>query len=118
MDMNKATIDKIERGYRMDKPDFAPSQIYDIMLQCWSTNPEKRPSFTMLSESIGAITNYQKLSEYKLASEGYDRVNRLRRVPLVDYLSDVLNPYQKLEGALAENEDGYLKPLQRNEDAF
>jgi len=37
--------DKLESGYRMEKPENCPSNFYDLMLKCWSWEAEKRPSF-------------------------------------------------------------------------
>lgn len=33
----------------MPKPDTCPSEIYDVILSCWSTNPPSRPSFDFLN---------------------------------------------------------------------
>ncbi|XP_068606741.1 KIT proto-oncogene, receptor tyrosine kinase b [Brachionichthys hirsutus] len=41
----------IQDGQRMSRPEFAPSQMYDMMLSCWSHDPLKRPSFGKLVES-------------------------------------------------------------------
>ncbi|XP_071630624.1 vascular endothelial growth factor receptor 1 isoform X1 [Temnothorax longispinosus] len=46
---------KLIEGYRMEQPDYAIRQIYDIMLQCWKAKPTLRPSFTDLVESIGNL---------------------------------------------------------------
>lgn len=42
-------------GYRMDKPEFATQKIYNVMLSCWSTNPESRPLFDKLATIIGDL---------------------------------------------------------------
>ncbi|XP_071570035.1 vascular endothelial growth factor receptor 1 isoform X1 [Temnothorax nylanderi] len=46
---------KLIEGYRMEQPDYAIRQVYDIMLQCWKAKPTLRPSFTDLVESIGNL---------------------------------------------------------------
>uniref|UniRef100_A0AAY4ACC0 receptor protein-tyrosine kinase n=1 Tax=Denticeps clupeoides TaxID=299321 RepID=A0AAY4ACC0_9TELE len=40
----------IQDGYRMTEPEFAPSEIYELMRNCWNTDPLKRPSFKKLVE--------------------------------------------------------------------
>ncbi|XP_030643569.1 KIT proto-oncogene, receptor tyrosine kinase b [Chanos chanos] len=40
----------IQDGYRMSEPEFAPSEIYEVMRWCWSADPMKRPSFKKLVE--------------------------------------------------------------------
>ncbi|XP_076846877.1 KIT proto-oncogene, receptor tyrosine kinase b [Brachyhypopomus gauderio] len=40
----------IQDGYRMSEPEFAPSEIYEVMRWCWSVDPLKRPTFKKLVE--------------------------------------------------------------------
>ncbi|XP_066532738.1 mast/stem cell growth factor receptor kita isoform X2 [Hoplias malabaricus] len=42
----------IKEGYRMDSPEFAPSEMYEIMHSCWDAEPFKRPSFGKVVEKI------------------------------------------------------------------
>uniref|UniRef100_A0A673XT44 receptor protein-tyrosine kinase n=1 Tax=Salmo trutta TaxID=8032 RepID=A0A673XT44_SALTR len=42
----------IKEGYRMDAPEFAPSEMYEIMRSCWDSNPFKRNSFSKVVERI------------------------------------------------------------------
>ncbi|XP_008405694.1 mast/stem cell growth factor receptor kita isoform X2 [Poecilia reticulata] len=43
---------QIKEGYRMDAPEFAPTDMYQIMSSCWDADPFKRPPFTKVVESI------------------------------------------------------------------
>ncbi|XP_051902384.1 macrophage colony-stimulating factor 1 receptor 2 [Hippocampus zosterae] len=38
----------IKDGCHMDRPDFAPPQIYRLMTSCWSLEPTERPTFKMI----------------------------------------------------------------------
>uniref|UniRef100_A0A7N8Y5R9 receptor protein-tyrosine kinase n=1 Tax=Mastacembelus armatus TaxID=205130 RepID=A0A7N8Y5R9_9TELE len=40
----------IQDGHRMSRPEFAPIEMYDMMLSCWNHDPLKRPSFRKLVE--------------------------------------------------------------------
>uniref|UniRef100_A0A672FJV3 receptor protein-tyrosine kinase n=1 Tax=Salarias fasciatus TaxID=181472 RepID=A0A672FJV3_SALFA len=50
MQVDSTFYKRIQEGYRMNRPEFAPNEIYDIMLSCWSHDPVKRPSFRKLVE--------------------------------------------------------------------
>ncbi|KAM3620504.1 uncharacterized protein V6R79_024611 [Siganus canaliculatus] len=42
----------IKEGYRMDAPEFAPSEMYQIMRSCWDADPCNRPPFRKVVERI------------------------------------------------------------------
>ncbi|XP_068581473.1 mast/stem cell growth factor receptor kita isoform X2 [Cebidichthys violaceus] len=42
----------IKEGYRMDAPEFAPGEMYQIMRSCWDPNPFNRPPFRKVVERI------------------------------------------------------------------
>ncbi|KAI4896207.1 hypothetical protein NFI96_030855 [Prochilodus magdalenae] len=60
----------IQDGYRMSEPEFAPSEIYEVMRWCWSADPLKRPTFKklvertemLLSETTKHVSVYLNLS--------------------------------------------------------
>lgn len=45
---NTEVLEKIQIGYRMPKPIDCPEHLYNIMLECWQSQPEKRPTFETL----------------------------------------------------------------------
>ncbi|CAH1959823.1 unnamed protein product [Acanthoscelides obtectus] len=47
----REVIEMVEKGYRMPKPTshYLPDEIYQIMINCWDANPEKRPTFEFLT---------------------------------------------------------------------
>ncbi|NXH74796.1 PGFRA factor, partial [Hydrobates tethys] len=45
MMVDSTFYNKIKSGYRMAKPDHATNEVYEIMVKCWNSEPEKRPSF-------------------------------------------------------------------------
>ncbi|KAJ8280075.1 hypothetical protein COCON_G00071410 [Conger conger] len=42
----------IKDGYRMSQPEFAPSEMYDVMTSCWEAEPLRRPGFGKIVEQI------------------------------------------------------------------
>ncbi|XP_061581509.1 vascular endothelial growth factor receptor kdr-like isoform X2 [Cololabis saira] len=46
---------RLKEGTRMRAPDYAPSEIYHTMLDCWQGGPEDRPTFTELVETLGDL---------------------------------------------------------------
>lgn len=52
MDVGRVLVKEIQKGYRMEKPDFAPKLFGDIMANCWKTDPQERPTFSQLDELI------------------------------------------------------------------
>uniref|UniRef100_A0A8D0G6C3 Tyrosine-protein kinase n=1 Tax=Sphenodon punctatus TaxID=8508 RepID=A0A8D0G6C3_SPHPU len=56
---NQETIQQITQGYRLPRPVTCSPNIYCTMLECWSVNPEDRPSFLDLREKLYSI--YRRL---------------------------------------------------------
>ncbi|XP_030588402.1 KIT proto-oncogene, receptor tyrosine kinase b isoform X2 [Archocentrus centrarchus] len=50
MQVGSAFYRMIQEGHRMSRPEFAPIEMYDMMLSCWNHDPLKRPSFKKLVE--------------------------------------------------------------------
>ncbi|XP_071953229.1 tyrosine-protein kinase CSK-like isoform X2 [Antedon mediterranea] len=48
----------IEEGCRMQSPEDCPEHIYKIMQQCWSFQPENRPTFHRISTQLDSLTPF------------------------------------------------------------
>ncbi|XP_052470563.1 vascular endothelial growth factor receptor kdr-like [Carassius gibelio] len=46
---------RLKEGTRMKAPEYASSEIYQTMLECWHGEPSKRPTFTELVEKLGDL---------------------------------------------------------------
>uniref|UniRef100_A0A8K9XCI0 receptor protein-tyrosine kinase n=1 Tax=Oncorhynchus mykiss TaxID=8022 RepID=A0A8K9XCI0_ONCMY len=72
MQVGSAFYRMIQEGHRMNRPDVAPREIYDMMLSCWSEDPLKRPSFrkvVYLNLSYGAVPpDQQRAASHRLSS--------------------------------------------------
>jgi len=40
----------LQKGKRLEKPSHASAELYQVMLDCWHENPQKRPHFRTLVE--------------------------------------------------------------------
>ncbi|CAH1793779.1 unnamed protein product [Owenia fusiformis] len=47
--------DYISQGHRMSKPEHCPIEIYDIMRMCWIEDPNERPTFKDLCETLSNL---------------------------------------------------------------
>lgn len=45
-------IRALERGYRMPRTDNCPEELYDVMMRCWKTKPEDRPTFEYMQSVL------------------------------------------------------------------
>ncbi|XP_048818716.1 tyrosine-protein kinase HCK isoform X3 [Lagopus muta] len=55
-------IRALEHGYRMPRTESCPEELYDVMMRCWRTKPEDRPTFEYM-QSI--------LEDFFTATEGH-----------------------------------------------
>lgn len=124
MMVDSTFYNKIKSGYRMAKPDHATSEVYEIMVQCWNSEPEKRPSFYHLSEIVENLLpgqykkSYEKIHLDFLKSD-HPAVARMRVDSDNSYIGVTYkNEEDKLkdwEGGLDEQrlsaDSGYIIPL-------
>ena len=46
-------VDKvIDEGYRMPPPRGCPDKLYRVMMSCWMTDPQDRPTFISLRDTL------------------------------------------------------------------
>ena len=76
------------KNYRMPKPDYAPNEMYKIMLDCWSIEQMNRPSFRDLTEVIGDLLGEGEREHYLVLSQQakHDKTSGLlERMAAADY---------------------------------
>ncbi|XP_014429168.1 tyrosine-protein kinase FRK [Pelodiscus sinensis] len=64
--MGYQVIQKLDKGYRIPKPDNCPNKLYEIMLKCWNAEPKDRPTFETLQ---------WELEDYDMDSTCYTDAN-------------------------------------------
>ena len=52
---NYALLEQIQQGYRLEQPDGCPYLLYSLMLKCWDTIPEIRPTFSDLYFEVSSM---------------------------------------------------------------
>ncbi|NXE14413.1 HCK kinase, partial [Lophotis ruficrista] len=45
-------IRALEHGYRMPRTENCPEELYDVMMRCWKTRPEDRPTFEYMQSIL------------------------------------------------------------------
>ncbi|KAK0056495.1 proto-oncogene tyrosine-protein kinase receptor Ret [Biomphalaria pfeifferi] len=70
----------LSTGYRMDRPDDCPEELYAIMQKCWKGEPENRPNFSTLRDILDHLlqqkTDYLELSNEKYFISSLENDNR------------------------------------------
>ena len=91
---NKEILPKLLTGDRLEKPEFATDQIYDIMRDCWSKLPDDRPNFESLTERFNSLLNisFRELfdsldNEYVEWNSSMRRADYLSIMPPVEYVN-------------------------------
>ncbi len=55
---NADVLREVEKGYRMLKLDCIEQKSYEIMTNCWRSEPNKRPTFEALQHILGKSSFY------------------------------------------------------------
>ncbi|XP_032782222.2 LOW QUALITY PROTEIN: mast/stem cell growth factor receptor Kit [Daphnia magna] len=79
MDVAHVLIKELLKGYRMDKPDFAPSFIADLMASCWKMEPKERPTFSQIEEIICSHMESNVSSNYLNMNDSYVKLNEEKK---------------------------------------
>uniref|UniRef100_A0A672IQL2 Platelet-derived growth factor receptor alpha n=1 Tax=Salarias fasciatus TaxID=181472 RepID=A0A672IQL2_SALFA len=123
MVVDSSFYNKIKSGYRMSKPEHAPSDVYEMMMKCWNSEPEKRPSFQGLSENVASLLpssyrrHYGRVNHEFLKSD-HPAVTRVCMENDEDYIGITYKNHGKLkdrESGFDEqrlsSDSGYIIPL-------
>ncbi|XP_060530619.1 vascular endothelial growth factor receptor 1 isoform X2 [Cylas formicarius] len=90
MEANERLYNRLVEGYRMESPEYAPKEVYEMMLDCWQSKPLARPSFTKLVEKIGCLLEDSVRKHYVDLNDPYLAINT-QKFEENDYLA-MLSP--------------------------
>ncbi|XP_072176875.1 uncharacterized protein [Diadema setosum] len=54
---------KLEQGYRMERPEGCPVDVYKLMLKCWERKPGERPTFSEIHDEMNNMFQNSSISE-------------------------------------------------------
>ena len=81
--------ENLHQGYHMPQPNKCPNNLYSLMLNCWKTNLDDRPTFVVLHESLKYY--FQELNLeitgdlYQLLSLSFQEENVTRNNDSLEY---------------------------------
>ena len=52
MENGWALLRELQKGHRMEKPEYAPNFIGEMMTNCWQKEPNDRPTFSQMADVI------------------------------------------------------------------
>ncbi|XP_033331754.2 vascular endothelial growth factor receptor 1 [Megalopta genalis] len=120
---------KLIEGYRLEQPEYATPEVYNLMRQCWKAKPTLRPSFTEVVDSIGNLLEDSVKSHYIQLNAPYLDMNTIQlENGKDDYLTMLSAPdhvqlsspgqdYVNSPASGAGVNSGYLSMSSRNQNA-
>ncbi|XP_028658062.1 platelet-derived growth factor receptor alpha [Erpetoichthys calabaricus] len=99
MVVDSSFYNKIKSGYRMTKPEHATTDIYEMMMKCWNSEPEKRPSFKCLRDTLESLLP----DEYR---KSYEKINH-------DFLK---SDHPAVTRTQSHSDDAYIGVTYKNEN--
>ena len=52
MENGWALLRELQKGHRMEKPEYAPNFLGEMMTNCWQKEPSDRPTFFQMADVI------------------------------------------------------------------
>ncbi|XP_031564782.1 fibroblast growth factor receptor 2-like isoform X2 [Actinia tenebrosa] len=73
---------RLDDGYRMPRPGHVDPELYDVMTSCWESNPDDRPTFPELKETLIKLEEVQTRDYINLSECLYQNVKANGQVRL------------------------------------
>uniref|UniRef100_T1KLX1 Protein kinase domain-containing protein n=1 Tax=Tetranychus urticae TaxID=32264 RepID=T1KLX1_TETUR len=77
IDFDQKLYAQLLHGYRMDRPDKCPLDIYYIMTDCWKSQPIERPDFGQLVDKLSKLMDGTIVNYYLDLNSSYEEVNKI-----------------------------------------
>uniref|UniRef100_A0A3B4BKD1 Platelet-derived growth factor receptor alpha n=1 Tax=Periophthalmus magnuspinnatus TaxID=409849 RepID=A0A3B4BKD1_9GOBI len=107
MVVDSSFYNKIKSGYRMSKPEHAPHDVYEVMMKCWNSEPEKRPSFLGLSETVATLLPSSYKRHYERVNHEFLKSDHPAVTRVCAENDDYIGITNKNQGKLKDRESGF-----------
>lgn len=107
MVVDSSFYNKIKSGYRMAKPEHAPHDVYEVMMKCWNSEPEKRPSFLGLSEAVSTLLPSSYKRHYERVNHEFLKSDHPAVTRMCTESDDYIGITYKNQGKLKDRESGF-----------
>uniref|UniRef100_A0A8C6UJD5 Platelet-derived growth factor receptor alpha n=1 Tax=Neogobius melanostomus TaxID=47308 RepID=A0A8C6UJD5_9GOBI len=107
MVVDSSFYNKIKSGYRMSKPEHAPHDVYEVMMKCWNSEPEKRPSFLGLSDTVSALLPSSYKRHYERVNHEFLKSDHPAVTRMCTESDDYIGITYKNQGKLKDRESGF-----------
>ncbi|XP_055021037.1 platelet-derived growth factor receptor alpha [Boleophthalmus pectinirostris] len=107
MVVDSSFYNKIKSGYRMSKPEHAPHDVYEVMMKCWNSEPEKRPSFLGLSETVATLLPSSYKRHYERVNHEFLKSDHPAVTRVCTESDDYIGITYKNQGKLKDRESGF-----------
>ncbi|XP_068243201.1 vascular endothelial growth factor receptor 1-like isoform X2 [Palaemon carinicauda] len=95
-------MEKIENGYRLPCPNFAPEKVYNMMRDCWQIDPMARPPFSDLVKKMIRLLSSGEREYFKNMNKPYDEQR------MSEFLASIVTPnYTNLTSARARTPSAF-----------
>ncbi|XP_065345799.1 vascular endothelial growth factor receptor 1-like isoform X2 [Cloeon dipterum] len=95
IDADDRLFQRVEEGYRMEKPRYATTKLYRVMRDCWNFLPSQRPSFSQLADIMENMLGDDDRMHYMNLSQKYLKPT----IEVEDYLQVMRAPTHKEQSA-------------------
>ena len=112
MENGWALLRELQKGQRMEKPEYAPNFIGEMLTNCWQKDPKKRPTFSESAEIIEKQIESVVGFDYLNMNDGPISENG----PIGETLVDSHTQTNRLQIVQLLNETTQLQDSQLSED--
>ncbi len=89
---NEQVVQHVNSGNRLSCPVNCPSELYSVMLSCWNADPNSRPTFTQLYETLHKFYIRPPANNYKKEISPSTNPNTARNTPTNLYVMPTQHP--------------------------